>query len=59
MADKVQIIRVIDVVAIGPFMIYAARHLPTRETQLVMFLLGVATMIYNGLNFLSERSGVS
>ena len=50
--EKTQVIRIIDVVVIGPVMIAAAtnKHLhPALRISLAVF--GVATMVYNGYNY--------
>lgn len=54
---KAQAIRVADVVAIGPLMIYfgtKARSVP-RPLRTAMVLFGVGTIVYNGLNFLAVK----
>jgi len=53
---NVQEIRLIDVFLIGPFLIYVGMKkelsLPVRSTLLA---LGVATIIYNGNNYLKNK----
>ena len=51
-ADKSQTVRVADVMLIGPFMMVSAPQLKNRTARFAMFLLGVATIIYNGRNYL-------
>lgn len=54
---KTQTVRLIDVFALGPFMIYAslkARGLSPVEQMLLGFS-GVATIVYNGANYLQAR----
>lgn len=51
---KTQLIRLADVGFIGPFMIYAATKLKGQD-RTVMAALGVATIIYNGLNYLKNE----
>lgn len=49
---KTQAIRVIDVVALGPFLVGAgarARSLPTWA-RIALIVSGVATVAYNGVN---------
>lgn len=48
-----QFTRVADVFLIGPFLIYVAtlKVLPTY-IRVMLFILGVATIIYNGINYL-------
>lgn len=53
---KTQLVRIADVAFIGPFMIYAATKLKGND-KAIMTALGVATMIYNGINFIKyEKS---
>lgn len=51
-ADKSQTVRIADVMLIGPFMMVSAPQLKNRTARYAMFLLGVATIIYNGRNYL-------
>lgn len=54
---KTQTVRLIDVFALGPFMIYAAlkaRGLSPIE-QSVLGFSGLATIIYNGANYLEAQ----
>lgn len=51
---KSQDVRILDVVAIGPFMWWSARFLPARWRP-VMRALALATVAYNGLNYLRLR----
>jgi len=54
---KTQAIRVLDVVAIGPAMIWAGYKGTTLHPGLRAFLgiTGVLTILYNGQNFLEQR----
>jgi len=55
---KTQAIRLADVFFIGPVMIYAGRKLSGRgDTTLgvTLALLGVATIVYNGKNYLEQE----
>jgi hypothetical protein len=53
---KTQLVRIADVAFIGPFMIYAATKLKGND-KAIMAALGVATIIYNGINFIKyEKS---
>ena len=50
---KTQLIRLIDVWALGPFMIYAStRPRLTQNEKLALAILGAATVIYNMKNYL-------
>lgn len=54
-AEKSQTIRLADVFLIGPFMIASARYLPSSGARMTMFALGVATIVYNGQNYLKNE----
>jgi hypothetical protein len=58
MADKSQDIRLADVFLIGPFMFYSARFLPTPAMRLAMQGLAVATIVYNGRNYLINEGKI-
>lgn len=50
-----QSVRLIDVFAIGPFLIYAgAKHTPNKTIGIVLIGLGIATIVYNGVNYLKN-----
>ena len=51
---KTQLIRLADVAYIGPFMLYAATKLKGQDRQ-IMAALGLATIIYNGINFIKNE----
>jgi hypothetical protein len=53
--QKSQMIRIIDVAILGPFMIYAGTKLPTRIMQTAMIAAGVLTISYNLNNYLKNR----
>jgi len=55
--DKTQWIRLADVFAIGPLMVYGGYRLSSREKVLGWLLaaLGVGTVAYNGKNYLEKR----
>lgn len=55
--DKTQIVRVLDVLVIGPLMIYAGVTTPPPKNWLKYSLiaLGAATIVYNGQNWLANR----
>lgn len=55
--QKHQYIRLLDVFFIGPLMIYAASaKAPSASVKNMLLLLGVATIVYNGRNYLLEQS---
>jgi len=54
---KTQLIRLADVAFIGPFMLYAAmRPKLTDSEKMILAGLGIATILYNGLNYLKYES---
>jgi len=53
MTEKSQAVRAMDVLIVGPFMLYAATKLRGAD-QAWMTLLGLLTIAYNGANFLSN-----
>jgi cellobiose-specific phosphotransferase system component IIB len=54
--QKSQLIRVVDVALLGPFMIYAGTKLPTRIMQTTMIVAGILTITYNLNNYLKNKS---
>ena len=51
---KTQSIRLLDVLVIGPAMIFAAtRRRPPLWLSTAMVVMGAGTIIYNGLNYLA------
>lgn len=56
MVEKSQTVRALDVLIVGPFMLYAAGKLRGTD-QAVLTLLGFLTIAYNGANFLSNVNG--
>ena len=58
MGDKSQAVRLADVFFIGPVMIVGGRRLARRGDQLIgdtLALLGIATIFYNGYNYVKNR----
>ena len=53
MAGKTQIIRLIDVIVLGPFMFTAARFMPEPQ-QSIMRFAGIATVLFNLNNFIDK-----
>ena len=54
---KTQLIRLADVAYIGPFMLYAATKLKGHD-RTIMAALGLATIIYNGINFVKNEKAI-
>lgn len=54
--QKSQGVRLIDVFFIAPFLIYASsKNQLTRLDKNILFALGVATLYYNGVNYLKNK----
>ncbi len=55
---KTQPVRLFDVFALGPFMIWSASagKLPA-PARLALVVAGAATIVFNGLNWLENRKG--
>lgn len=53
---SVQDIRILDVVVVAPFLIYVSmrKELP-RPIRLMLMGLGVATLLYNGYNYIKNK----
>lgn len=53
----VQKVRLLDVFAIGPFLIYAGtrKELP-NWVRSGLFIVGIGTIIYNGQNYLKNKN---
>lgn len=51
--DKGQLIRVIDVLALGPFMVWAGGRLGGPAGD-VLAIAGIGTIALNGINYLKE-----
>jgi hypothetical protein len=49
---KTGIIRIIDVLFIGPYLINLSYQQKSPTTKLILFLIGGATILYNGINYL-------
>ncbi len=56
MKNLTQIIRVSDVVLIGPFLIVVGGLFPTlpMSVRVTLIILGILIILYNGYNFLSN-----
>jgi len=51
--DKTNLIRFLDIVLIGPLMIYGAKRAKMPEgLKMILYASGVGTILYNGYNLL-------
>lgn len=50
-ADKSQTVRLIDIIFLGPYMIYAGTKLPTTAMKTIMIVSGILTITYNFNNY--------
>ena len=53
---KTQTIRLLDVFVFGPVMILAATKLPGENLALALAVIGVGTIVFNGVNYLEVRN---
>jgi hypothetical protein len=61
--DKIiskQQVRLLDVFVVAPFLIYTStlKGVPSKRIRLSLLVLGVATLVYNGSNYLKEAKNV-
>lgn len=49
---KSQGVRLLDVFVLGPYMMWKASQLPEPPARLVLALVGIGTILYNGRNYL-------
>lgn len=54
--QKSQMVRLIDITLLGPFMIYAGTKLPTKIMKSTMILAGILTITYNLDNYLKNKA---
>jgi hypothetical protein len=52
---KAQWVRLVDVFAVGPLMLIAARETRTPWIRAGLVVFGVATVVYNAYNYLALR----
>lgn len=57
MTNKTQLVRLMDVFVLGPFMVWAGVKLHEKHPVAgwIMGLSGAATVVYNGRNYLENR----
>lgn len=55
--DKSQLIRLLDVYAVGPYLLQAARIVKSKKIRVGLVILGLATMFYNGRNYNLTKEG--
>ena len=54
--EKSQLIRLVDVFVLAPYLIYAANRFPMPKIhKQIITTIGVATLIYNGNNYLKNE----
>lgn len=54
---KTQNVRLLDVFALGPFMIWASRQLRPSLARDAMLVSGILTILYNGVNYIKVERG--
>jgi len=53
--EKSQFVRLVDVFVLGPFMMWVSQqNRMSADNRRVLWLIGLATIIYNGKNFLAN-----
>ena len=53
---KTQVVRIIDVVVIGPGLIYlGTRKQKYKAANLFLLVVGITTIFYNGYNYLKQK----
>jgi len=52
-----QQVRLLDVFLVAPFLIYTStlKGVPSKRIRLSLLVLGLATLVYNGINYLNEK----
>jgi len=59
MFDKTDFIRILDVVLIGPLMIYASTRARMPGTlKTILFASGIGTILYNGYNLAKFKNNL-
>lgn len=53
--DKAQAVRLLDVFVFGPLMLRAARDQESKYFANALTLIGLGTIVYNGVNYLQNR----
>ena len=53
--DKSQLVRLLDVFVFGPLMLRAARDQQSEYFAHALTLIGLGTIVYNGVNYLQHR----
>ena len=51
-SEKYQQIRLVDVFVLGPAMIYASTKQMPEYIKVILFVSGIATIVFNGKNYL-------
>lgn len=52
---NVQTVRILDVFVVAPFLFYASTKTDNKLVSLGLGLLGFATAIYNGYNYINQK----
>ena len=56
--EKSQIVRLLDVFLIGPVIIYGGAKSSLKWLKWALILIGIATILYNGRNYLQNEKMV-
>ena len=57
--EKSQLVRVIDVLFIGPVIIYAATQIKNNWLKIILLIIGIGTIIYNAKNYIETKKANS
>lgn len=57
MVDKTDLIRLLDVIGIGPAMMIGSKFVPGMLGRF-LWISGVATVVYNGYNLMESRRSI-
>lgn len=53
---NVQTVRLIDIFLLSPFLFYAGSKQDDKLLKYGLYGMAVATLLYNGINYLNEKS---
>lgn len=53
--EATQAVRLVDVLLLGPFMVWAGLNHPAELAKLGLVIAGVATIAFNGANYLANN----
>ena len=57
--SKTQFVRLLDVFVFGPLMVAAGRSHSSAYFSSALMLIGIGTIVYNGVNYLQNQDSVA